>query len=150
MPVGVGGNRTVEPGAAAAFDSEVAQEGSEAGGHLLDRAAPARARVIHEGAADVGCVPVRRIFPECRQQAGGVARVELDGGVGRSAMLAQPGFEAGDQRRLDGRRRHGGLAYADLDEVTVKEPGTIDGVVIVAAALGARATTPAKMLAEHV
>ena len=144
----VGGNRTVETGAAATFDGEVAQEGSETGRHLLDRAAPARAGTIHEGAADAGCIPVRRIFPECRQQAGGVARVEPDRGVGRSAVLAQPCFEAGDQMRFS-RRRSGRPAHTDLDEVPTKEPGTVDGVVIVTTALRAWATTPAKMLAEH-
>ena len=88
--------------------------------------------------------------PERRHQAGGVAGVELDGGIGRPAMLAQPRFEVGDQLRL-GRLpfRGGGPANADFDEVPAKEPGAENGVVVATASLGARTSTSAQVLAER-
>ena len=148
--MGVAGNRTVETHSAPSFDCKVTQECAQAGRHLLDGSTPARPRAIHEGATNGGRIPARRVFPERRQQAAGITCVELDGGIGRPAVLAQPCLEAGDQRRLDGRRRHrGGLAHADLGEMSVKEPGTVDGVMIATAALCARATTGAQMLAER-
>jgi hypothetical protein len=149
-PMGVAGNRTVETGSAPVFDGKIAQECAQAGRHLLDGSAPARARAIHEGATNGGRIPTRGVFPERRHQAAGITCVELDGGIGRAVVLAQPYFEAGDQCRLDGRRRNGGgLACADLDEVSVKELGAVDGVMIVTATLCARATTGAQMLAER-
>ena len=64
-------------------------------------------------------------------------------------MLAQPCLEARDQLQFSGRRRSGGPAHADLYEVPTKEPGAVDSVVIVTAALRAWATTGAQMLAER-
>jgi hypothetical protein len=53
-------------------------------------------------------------------------------------MLAQPRLEVGDQHRLDGCCHHGrGPADAELDEVSAKELGAVDGVVVASAALGA-------------
>lgn len=65
-------------------------------------------------------------------------------------MLAQPRFEAGDQLRFDWRGCCGdGLANADLDDMSAKEPCAVHGVVIAAASLRAWASTGAQMPAEY-
>src|SRR5437870_2725535 len=99
------------------------------------------ARAVHEIVANTGRIPARWIRPECGHQVGGIASVELDSGIGGSAMLAQPRFEAGDQMRLGRRRCHRGPAHADLDEVPAKEPGAVNGVVVATASPGARTAT---------
>src|SRR3954471_21722045 len=83
-------------------------------------------------------------------KAGGAAGVEPDGSIGCAAMLAQPRLEVGDQLRLGGCCHHGlGPADAELDEVPAKEPGTIDGVVVAPAALGAWTPAGAQVLIER-
>jgi len=65
-------------------------------------------------------------------------------------MLAQPRLEVGDQLRLGGCCHHGrGPADAELDEVPAKEPGTVDGVVVAPAALGAWTPAGAQVLIER-
>jgi hypothetical protein len=65
-------------------------------------------------------------------------------------MLAQPHFEAGDQLRLGRLRcRDGGPTHADLDEVSAKEPGAEDSVMVAPASSGARTATGSQMLAER-
>ena len=65
-------------------------------------------------------------------------------------MLAQPRLEVGDQLRLGGCCHYGrGPADAELDEVPAKEPGTVDGVVVAPAALGAWTPAGAQVLIER-
>src|SRR5215475_1325637 len=79
-----------------------------------------------------------------------MASVELNGGIGRPAMLAQPCFEARDQLRLGRFRcRGGGPAHANLDEVPAKEPGAEDSVVVATSSYGARTSTGSQMFAER-
>ena len=149
-PMGVGRNDVVETCLAAAFDGEVPQERSQAGRQLLDGSTPALARAVHEVAANNGRPPASRVRSKRRHHAGGIASVELDGGIGRPAMLAQPRFEVGDQLRLGGLHCHGrGPANADLDEVPAKEPGAENGVVVATSSPGARTSTGAQVLAER-
>ena len=62
---------------------------------------------------------------------GGVAGVELDGGIRRPAVLAQPHFELSHQARLGMPQcGSGGPANADFDKELAKEPGAENGVVV--------------------
>ena len=58
------------------------------------------ARAVQEKAANGGRFPPFWIVPDRRHQVGGVACIELYGGFGRPAVLAQPRFEVSDQARL--------------------------------------------------
>src|SRR5262249_59607921 len=101
---------------------------------LLNGAAPAHARAIHERAAYRGSIPSRWIVPECCQKAGSITRIEPDRGVGRSAVLAQPRFEAGDRLRFDWRGCCGdGPANPPLAERSWEEAGAPHGVGVSAA-----------------
>jgi len=149
-PIGVSRNDVVETCLAAAFDSEVPQECSQAGRQLLDGSTPALARAVHEVAANIGRTPAGRVRSKCRHQEVGITTVELDRGIGRPAMLAQPHFEAGDQLRLGRLRRHGrGPANADFDEVLAKEPGSENGVVVATSSARTRTSTGTQVLAER-
>ena len=65
-------------------------------------------------------------------------------------MLAQPRFEVGGQLRLGRpRRRGGGSANTNLDEVPAEELGAEYGVVVATASHGARTSAGAQMLAER-
>jgi hypothetical protein len=88
--MGIARNDIGETCLAAAFDSEVPQECSQAGCQLLDGSTPALARAVHEVAANISRTPVGRVRSKCRHQAVGITSVELDGRIGRTAMLAQP------------------------------------------------------------
>ena len=78
----------------------------------------------------------------------GVAAIELDGRIGRSAVLAQPNFELSHRERLDARREDdGGLTSADPDEMLAKEPGPENGMVVAPPSRGARASTCARVFA---
>ena len=148
--MGIGGNDIGETCLAAAFDSEVAQERTQAGRQLLDRSLAATARAVHEEAANGGRLPPFWIVPERHHQVRGVAGVEFDRGVGRPAVLAQPLFEVRHEARLGMLQRlGGGLANADFDKVPAKEPGAEDGVVVAAPSLGARTSATAQVLAER-
>src|SRR3954454_24364301 len=148
--MGVGRNGAVETCLAATCDCEVSQEGPQARRHLLDRAAPGLARAYQEVAADVVRPPAGGVRSKLRLKAGGAAGVEPDGSIGCAAMLAQPRLEVGDQLRLSGCCHHGlGPADAELDEVPAKEPGTVDGVVVAPAALGAWTPAGAQVLIER-
>ena len=108
------------------------------------------ARAIQKKAANGGRFPPFWIVPERRHQMRGVAGVELDGGIGRPAVLAQPHLELSDQARLDMLQcGSGGLANADFDKMLAKEPGAENGVVVATASHGARTSTSAQVLAEH-
>ena len=105
---------------------------------------------VQEEAANSGRFPAFWIVPECRHQVGGVAGVELDGAIGRAAVLAQPHFEVSYQTRLGLLQcGSGGPANADFDKVLAKEPGAENGVVVATPSHGARAPTSAQVLAEH-
>jgi hypothetical protein len=86
----VGRNGGVATCLAAARDCEVPQEPSRARRHLLDRAADGLARALHEVPADAVRPPARRVRSECHRQADGIARVELDGGIGLGHRLIKP------------------------------------------------------------
>ena len=149
-PMGIGRNDIGEICSAAAFDSKIPQERAQAGRQLLDGSIAAMARAVHEEAAHSGRFPPFWIVPDCRYQAGGVAGVQLDGGIRRPAVLAQPHFELSHQARL-GRLQcgSGGPANADFGKVPAKEPGAENGVVVATPSHGARTSTSAQVLAEH-
>jgi len=80
----------------------------------------------------------------------GVAGVELDGGIGRPAVLAQPDFEVSHKARFGGLQcGECGPANADFDKVLAKKPGAENGVVVAAPSHGARTSATAKVLAER-
>src|SRR5947207_15109470 len=59
-------------------------------------------------------------------------------------------LKSADQLRLGGCCHHGrGPADAELDEVPAKEPGTVDGVAVAPAALGAWTPAGAQVLIER-
>ncbi|MGH6783845.1 MAG: hypothetical protein ACREBP_04390, partial [Sphingomicrobium sp.] len=117
-PISVSGNDVVETCLTPAFDREVPQERSQAGRQLLDGSTPALACAVQEVAANTSRTPASRVRFKRRHHSGGIASVELDGGFGRPAMLAQPRFEVGNQLRLGGLHcRSGGPANADFDKV---------------------------------
>src|ERR1700686_1984660 len=149
-PMGRARNDIGETCSAAAFDSQIPQERAQAGRQLLDGSTAAMTRAVQEKAANNGRFPFFWIVPECRHQVGGVAGVELDGGIGRPAVLAQPHFEVNHQARL--RRLQsgsGGPANADFDKVLAKEPGSENGVVVATSSARARTSTGAQVLAER-
>ncbi|MGZ9112384.1 MAG: hypothetical protein ACXW3X_15225 [Rhodoplanes sp.] len=149
-PMGIARNDIGETCSAAAFDSKIPQEGAQAGCQLLDGSIAAMARAVQEKAANSGRFPPFWIVPECRHQVGGVAGVELDGGIGRPAVLTQPHFEVSHQARLGMPQcGSGGPANADFDKVLAKEPGAENGVVVATPSHGARTSTNAQVLAEH-
>jgi hypothetical protein len=98
--MGIARNDVGEAFLAAAFDSKIPQECAQAGRQLLDGSIAAMARTVQEKAANSPWFPPFRVFPECRHQVGSVAGVELDGGIGRHPVLAQPHFEVSRQARL--------------------------------------------------
>ena len=148
--MGIGGNDIGETRSAAAFDRKIAQERTQAGRQLLDRSLAVTARAVQEEAANGGRLPPFWIVPERRHQVRGVAGVESDRGVGRSAVLAQPFFEVRHQSRLGSlQRRGGGLANADFDKMPAKEPGAENGVVVAAPSHRARTSATAQVLAER-
>jgi hypothetical protein len=148
--MGIARNDIGETCSAAAFDSKIPQERAQAGRQLLDGSIAAMARAVQEKAANSGRFPPFWIVPECRYQVGGVAGVELDGGIGRPAVLAQPHFEVCHQARL-GRLQcgSGGPANADFDKMPAEEAGAENGVVVATPSHGARTSTSAQVLAEH-
>ena len=149
-PAGIAGNDIGETRLATAFDSQVAQERTQAGRQLLDRSLAATARAVQEEAANGGRLPSSRILPERRHQVRGVARVEPDRGVGRAAVLAQPLLEVRHQERRGSLQRRGvRLADTDFDQMPAKEPGAENGVVVAATSHRARTSAPAQMLAER-
>ncbi|SPJ17220.1 hypothetical protein SBBP2_2600004 [Burkholderiales bacterium] len=149
-PMGIARNDVGETCSAAAFDSKIPQKRAQAGRQLLDGSIPAMARAVQEKAANSGRFPPFWIVPECRHQVGGVAAVELDGGIGRPAVLAQPHFEVSHQARLGMLQcGSGGSANADFDKMLAKEPGAENGVVVATPSHGARTSTSAQVLAEH-
>jgi len=81
---------------------------------------------------------------------GGVTGIELDGGIGRPTMLAQPSFGVCHKKRL-GRLQCGssGPANADFDKVLAKEPGAENGVVVASSTHGTWTSTGAQVLAEN-
>ena len=149
-PAGVAGNDIGETCSAAALDSKVTQERTQTGRQLLDRSIAAMARSVQEEAANGGCLPSFWIVPERCHQARGVAGVEFYGGIGRSAVLAQPLLEVSHQTRF-GTLQGGcaGLANAGCDKMLAKEPGAENGVVVAAPSQGARASATAHVLAER-
>jgi hypothetical protein len=147
--MGIAGNDIGETCPAAAFDSEIPQERAQAGRQLLDGSLAAMARTVQEKAANSGRFPPFWIVPERRHQVRGVAGVELDGGIGRPAVLSQPHFEVSDQARLGMLQCRSGPANAGFDKVLPKEPGAENGVVVAAPSHGARTSTTAQVLAEH-
>lgn len=150
LPMSIGRNGAVETCLAAAHDCEVSQESTQARRHLLDRTAPGLSRTCQEVAADVVRPPAWRVRSKCRHQAGGVASVEPDGGIGCAAMLAQPRLEVGDQLRLSWGCNGGGRpTHTDLDEMPAEKPCAVDRVVIAPTSLGARTPTAAQVLAER-
>ncbi len=148
--MGIARNDIGETCSAAAFDSKIPQERAQAGRQLLDGSIAAMARAVQEKAANGGRFPLFWIVPERRHQIRGVAGVELDRGIGRSAVLAQPHFEVSHQARHGMLQcRSGGPANADFDKVLAKEPGAENGVVVAAPSHGAGTSTSAQVLAEH-
>src|SRR5438034_3421450 len=137
--MGIARNDIGETCSAAAFDSKIPQERAQAGRQFLDGSIAAMARAVQEKAANSGRFPPFWIVPECRYQVGGVAGVELDGSIGRPAVLAQPHFEVSHQTRL-GRLQcgSGGPANTDFDKMPAKEPGAENGVVVATPSHGAR------------
>jgi hypothetical protein len=148
--MGIARNDIGETCSAAAFDSKIPQERAQAGRQLLDGSIAAMACAVEEKAANSGRFPPFWIVPEFRYQVGGVAGVELDGGIGRPTVLAQPHFEVSHQARL-GRLQcgSGGSANADFDKVPTKEPGSENGVVVATSSARARTSTGAQVLAER-
>jgi hypothetical protein len=121
LPVGIARNDIREICSAAAFDCQVTQERAQAGRQLLHRSIAAVARAVQEKVANTGWFPPFWIVSECRHQVSGVAGVELDGGIGRPAVLAQPHFEVSYQTRLGMLQwGSGGPANADFDKVLRK------------------------------
>src|SRR5271167_512994 len=148
--MGIARNDIGETCSAAAFDSKIPQERAQAGRQLLDGSLAAMARAVQEKAANSGRFPPFWIVPERRHQVRGVAGVELDGGIGRPAVLAQPDFKVTHKARFGGLQcGGGGPANADFDKVLAKEPGAENGVVVAAPSHGARTSTTAQVLAEH-
>ena len=105
---------------------------------------------VQEEAANSGRLPSFWIFPKRRHQARGVAGVELYGGIGHPAVLAQPLLEVSHQTRL-GTLQGGcaGLANAGCDRMLAKEPSAENGVVVAAPSHGARTSATAQVLAER-
>src|SRR5260370_19060361 len=86
------------------------------------------ARAVQEKAANSGRFPPFWIIPECRHQVGGVAGVELDGGIRRPAVLTQPHFEVSHQARLCMLQYGtGGPANADFDKSAAKSRPAANG-----------------------
>src|SRR5579863_6310327 len=108
------------------------------------------ARAVQEKAANGGRFPPFWIVLEGRHQVRNVAGVELYGGIGCPAVLAQPHFEVSHEARFGGLQcGGGGPASADFDKVLAKEPGAENGVVVATPSHGARTSTTAQMLDEH-
>jgi hypothetical protein len=135
---------------AAALDSKIPQASAQTGCQLLDGSFAAMARAVQEKVANSGRFPPFWIVPECRHQVGGVAGVELDGGIGRPVVLAQPHFEVSHQARL-GRLQCGSgePTNADFGKVLAKEPRAENAVVIATPSHGTRTSASAQVLAEY-
>src|SRR5208337_4660564 len=149
-PMRIARNDICETCSAAAFDSKIPQERTQAGRQLLDGSLAAMVRAVQEKTANSGRFPPFWIVPECRHQVRGVAGVELDGGIGRPAVLSQPHSEVSYQARLCMLQCGGdGPANANFDKVPAKEPGAEEGVMVAASSYGARTSTSVQVLAEH-